>query len=236
MPYKAVFMDAFDTLWYVKRSPTQIWHELLADMDKGHSMEQIRAAEMKEHKELLKRWDALETSGQPNDMSVIDAVWEDYDTKIMNHLGLSVDPNTLKSEIIPRFTDMLALFDETKEVLQTLSSQGYHIAIISNGGQQESAAKHLGIGDHFDAILGSWHVGVRKPMPEIFQMALTRLGVSPAEAVMVGDNWDADIIGARDVGIKGIHINRSKEPSPPCEHSTDDLRGVMGFLQSEGFQ
>ena len=46
-------------------------------------------------------------------MSVIDKVWEDYNTKVLNHLGISFDHNTLKSEIIPRFTDMPALFDET---------------------------------------------------------------------------------------------------------------------------
>ena len=44
-------------------------------------------------------------------MSVIEATWEDYDSKVLNHLGASFDRETLKSEIIPRFADMLALFD-----------------------------------------------------------------------------------------------------------------------------
>ena len=123
MPYRAVFLDAINTIWYVKRSPTQIWHELLSEMNEGYSMEQIRAAEKKEQRELLEQWDLLETSGRPNDLAVIDAVWEDYDAKVLNNLGLSVDRNTLKSEIIPRFANMLSLFDETLEVLEALRNQ-----------------------------------------------------------------------------------------------------------------
>lgn len=234
MPYRAVFLDAFNTLWYVKRPPTQIWHELLADMNEGRSIEQIRAAEKREQAELSERWEGLETSGRPNDMSVIDAVWEDYDSKVLNHLGLSVDRNTLKSEIIPRFANMLALFDEAREVLAALRGQGYRIAIVSNGGQQESAAKQFGIDRYIDAIVGSWHVGFKKPMPEIFRMALTSLEVSPGETVMVGDDWDADIVGAREVGIIGIYLNRGKEPSPPGEHSIDNLRSVLALIQGEG--
>ncbi len=232
MPYRAVFLDAFNTLWYVKRSATQIWHELLAEMSEDRSIEQIRAAEKKEQNELLERWTSLETSERPNALAVIEAVWEDYDTKIMNHLGLSVDRDTLRSEITPRFFDMLALFDETKEVLETLRSQGYHIAIVSNGGQQESIAKHLGVGCHFDAIVGSWHVGVRKPMPEIFRMALSSLGVTPEQAIMVGDNRDDDVMGATGVGIKGIHLNRSNE-APLSGDAIEDLWGVVRFLQGQ---
>ncbi len=235
MPYKAVFLDAFNTLWYVKRSPTQIWYELLAEMGDGRSMEQILAAEQKEQKELLKRWDLLETSGRPNDLAVIDAVWEDYDAKVLNNLGLSVDRNTLRSEIIPRFANMLALFDETLEVLEALRNQGYRMAIVSNGMYQESAAKQFGIDIYFDYVIGSMHVGVRKPMPQIFRMALSSLDVLPGEAVMVGDDWHADIMGARGVGIEGIHINRSSEPSPSSKYtSPDDLRGVVALLQREG--
>ncbi len=237
MRFKAVFLDAINTIWYVKRSPTQIWYELLSEMDEGHSLEQIRAAEQKEQRELLERWDLLETSGRPNDLAVIDAIWEDYDTKVLNHLGLSVDRNTLKSELIPRFANMLALFDETLEVLEALRNQGYRMAIVSNGMYQESAAKQFGIDIYFDYVIGSMHVGVRKPMPQIFQMALKSLDVLPEEAVMVGDDWQADIMGARGVGIRGIHINRGLEPSPPGEHSsTDDLRGVVALLHGESIQ
>ena len=114
MQYRAVFLDAFYTLWYMKRSATEIWYELLADMSEGRSIEQIRAAEAKEQEELLERWASLETFERPNDLALIEAVWEDYDSKIMNHLGLSVDLDTLSSEITPRFFDMLALFDETR--------------------------------------------------------------------------------------------------------------------------
>ena len=56
--------------------------------------------------------------------------------------------------------------------------------------------------------------GVSKPDPGIFMMALDALGTPPAEAVMVGDSWSADVIGARAAGIRAVWFNPHRLPSP----------------------
>ena len=72
------------------------------------------------------------------------------------------------------------------------------MAIVSDGVYQEEAARRMGIAEYFNAIIGSIHVGVRKPMPEKFPMALSRLNVSPEQAVVVSDNWETDVKGSRE--------------------------------------
>jgi putative hydrolase of the HAD superfamily len=60
----------------------------------------------------------------------------------------------------------------------------------------------------------SEEAGVSKPNPLIFRMALDRLGVSAADAVMVGDAWIADIMGATRAGIRAVWFNPRHAPVP----------------------
>ena len=103
------------------------------------------------------------------------------------------------------------------------------MAIVSNGGDQQEAAEQLEIECYFEAIIGSKYVGFKKPMPEIFEMALRKLAITTDQAIMVGDDWEADIIGAHGAGIKAVHLNRTDEPSPGKE-AINGLRGVLRFL------
>ncbi|WP_295620285.1 HAD family hydrolase [Chamaesiphon sp. GL140_3_metabinner_50] len=92
------------------------------------------------------------------------------------------------------------------EMLDTLKQQGYLLGIISNGrGEfQNRAISGLGIRDYFDAILISEIEGVRKPASAIFQRGIDRLGSSARHSVFVGDNPTADIIGAKQAGMRTI--------------------------------
>ena len=85
------------------------------------------------------------------------------------------------------------------EMLNVLKKQGYLLGIITNGfGRfQDRAIEGLRIRDYFDVILISEVEQVRKPQTEIFQRAMNRLGVSACDSVFVGDNPEADILGAK---------------------------------------
>lgn len=92
----------------------------------------------------------------------------------------------------------------------------YRLGIVTNNRQleQEEKLRHLGLADLIDELVTSEQVGVPKPAGRIFEVALGRLGVQPAEAVMVGDNWQADVLGAMAVGIRPVWLNRSSEARP----------------------
>jgi HAD superfamily hydrolase (TIGR01549 family) len=90
------------------------------------------------------------------------------------------------------------------------------VSIVTNNTLEEQREKlrFLGIEDAVDQLVVSAEVGVAKPDPRIFRIALGRAGVAPEETVMVGDSWSSDVIGARRSGIRPIWFNRFRDPRP----------------------
>lgn len=86
----------------------------------------------------------------------------------------------------------------------------YKIGIVTNNrtAEQREKLQFLGMSSLVDALITSEAVGVLKPNPVIYQVALQRLRAQPAETVMVGDNWQADVVGALAVGIRPLWLNR----------------------------
>jgi putative hydrolase of the HAD superfamily len=93
------------------------------------------------------------------------------------------------------------------EVLSELRAE-YKLGMITNGfsSVQREKLEVAGITEYFDDILVSGEVSYEKPEPEIFLMSCSRLGITPEEAVFVGDYYPNDIAGALAVGIKPIWI------------------------------
>jgi putative hydrolase of the HAD superfamily len=92
----------------------------------------------------------------------------------------------------------------------------YKIGIVTNNrtAEQQEKLQHLGMTPLVDALITSEEVGVAKPNPRIFQVALERLHSRADATVMVGDNWHADIIGALAVGIRPVWLNRTASLRP----------------------
>jgi len=97
----------------------------------------------------------------------------------------------------------------TREALERLKRAGYKLAIVSNAeGQVASDAQRFGLAEFFDTIIDSHIVGVAKPDPRIFQIALERLGIAPNEARYAGDIYSIDMVGARAAGIEARLIDQ----------------------------
>ncbi len=97
----------------------------------------------------------------------------------------------------------------TREALDGMRRAGYKLAVVSNAeGQVEGDAHRFGLAEFFDTIIDSHVVGVAKPDPRIFRIALQRLGVSPEEARFAGDIYAIDMLGARAAGIEGRLIDQ----------------------------
>ena len=95
-----------------------------------------------------------------------------------------------------------------RQALERLRAAGFQLAVVSNSeGTIEQMLTEIELRDLFDAVVDSAVVGVTKPEPRIFQIALDRLGVSPADALMVGDSPSADVGGARNAGIRAALID-----------------------------
>ncbi|MDH5505700.1 MAG: HAD family hydrolase [Anaerolineae bacterium] len=108
------------------------------------------------------------------------------------------------------------------ECLQTLRSRGCRIGIISNAGNDadvQTLVDKTQIRPYFDFVLSSAACGIRKPNPRIFHLALEKWGITPGEAVMVGDTLGADILGARNAGIFSVWITRRADTPANRDHA-----------------
>ena len=129
-----------------------------------------------------------------------------------------------------------ALFDDVPEFLALAKQAGLRLALITNGASdtQREKLRALDIERCFDAVVISGEVGVAKPDPAAFEIALTRLAV-PREGVWhVGDSLSADVAGARAAGITAVWLNRhgrirrDGDPAPDREiRSLADLAGLL---------
>lgn len=99
--------------------------------------------------------------------------------------------------------------DGVEGTLQELKKRGYPMSVISNAhGRVAKDLEDAGLSSYFDHIFDSHWVGVEKPDPAIFQLAMSRVDVNPAESLYVGDVFSIDIVGARKAGIKAFLIDR----------------------------
>ena len=134
-----------------------------------------------------------------------------YEQILLENAGLSVTLE-LAQQIwqvaisVPK--DFIA-FDDTVDVLKRLNDQGYRLGVISNlRRDMDQLCSDLQIAPYLDFCITSEEVGVEKPDPAIFVVALERAGVKAAEAVHVGDQPRSDLVGARGAGLHAVLLDR----------------------------
>lgn len=101
------------------------------------------------------------------------------------------------------------------ELLQAVRGHA-RVAIVTNNllEEQQDKLQYCALDPFVDALIASEDVGVSKPDPGIFRIALERVGASADEAVMVGDSWANDIVGAARAGIRAVWFNPDRKPVP----------------------
>jgi len=129
------------------------------------------------------------------------------------------------------------VFPEEHRPLVEWARARYRLAVISNFDHAPTARRLLeehGIAGHFEQIVISAEEGVRKPHPEIFARTLARMGLTPQEALFIGDSLAIDVTGAKGVGMDVAWVNREGEtltdgtPAPDYTLSRiSELRGLL---------
>ena len=121
------------------------------------------------------------------------------------------------------------LEDDAIPTARSLLDDGYRLGIVSNSSDEVNTfelMEKLKLRPLFEYILSSASFGKRKPHPGIFHAALDHFHVSAEESVMVGDDYEADILGSKSVGMSSIWI--TKRVKTPLK----DLRSNEGFIVS----
>lgn len=123
------------------------------------------------------------------------------------------------------------LLDGVIDVLDYLKPK-YKLHIITNGFKevQQKKMEKSGIIDYFTTITTSEDVGVKKPGKLIFSTALESAGAHKDESLMIGDNLEADVIGAIDFGMQAIIYNYYNEEYPIEYHQVKEMRELLTLL------
>lgn len=104
------------------------------------------------------------------------------------------------------------LFPYSIEILEYLYPK-YKMHIITNGFSevQDTKLKVSGMDKYFIEVITSEEAGVKKPHPGIYKFAFKKTGASADESIMIGDDYEVDIIGARDVNMEQIFFDPEKK-------------------------
>jgi HAD superfamily hydrolase (TIGR01509 family) len=126
------------------------------------------------------------------------------------------------------------VLEDTPAYLGELRRRGYYLGVISNSiGTMEEQLTRVGLAQHFDNVIDSALVGVEKPHPEIFAIALTRAGVQASEAVFVGDTYATDVGGAQLAGLTGVlmdYVGAYPKADCPRIETLRRLDAILGNL------
>ncbi|MBI3092562.1 MAG: HAD family hydrolase [Candidatus Tectomicrobia bacterium] len=229
--YDAIFFDMGETLVYHRPSHEEVFYTVLEQLGWRVSPQQ-RAAGMRWARQAMSSFDArLRDAGvSPK------ALEEEFFRAFLEAVGIA----PITPELIEQVQEkQRALRQEQKmvcppgvhELLRELRGTGYHLGIISNW--DASLSRHCdehGLSPYFDGIHASMLVGSSKPDAGIFQHALAQAGVAPQRALHVGDNYYADVLGARAAGMQPLLLDPHRlHPDADCP-SMPSLTDLPAYL------
>lgn len=148
---------------------------------------------------------ARKLDGRPQDK----AWWRDIVYGTFERFGKASDPEALFEDLYTHFTNPAAwqLLDGAIDLLGELQRRGYRTGLISNWDDRlPGLLDALALTPLLDPVVISYRVGVEKPHPRIFETALAEAGLEAGHALMVGDDFEADVLGAEAVGMQAAQI------------------------------
>ena len=222
MNYKNLFFDLDDTIWAFSQNArdtfeevyhTHNFHKYFDSFDHYYALYQKRNVEL---------W--VEYGDGKITKEELNAERFYYPLSVVG-----IDDKYLAQQYASDFFEIIPtksrLMPHAKEVLEYLSPK-YNLYILSNGFRelQFKKMRSAGVEHFFKKVVLSEDIGVMKPWPQIFNFALSATQSEMRDSLMIGDSWDADIVGAQGVGLHQVYYNvvgRTEFPFHPTYKITD---------------
>lgn len=205
MQYKNLFIDLDDTLWDIHRNGKECLKEIYRDYgyEKFYpTFESYYNVYMPGNHHL---WSLYRQGEITKETLVVERFLQP-----LREFGID-DPEyakQLSDDFLERTTCKTRLINGTLELLEYLQPR-YKMHILSNGFREVQFKKieNSGLKPYFDKVILSEDAGINKPHPDIFTYALKNTNSRRDQTIMIGDSWDADIVGAYQSRIAQIWLN-----------------------------
>ncbi len=207
MKYRHIFFDLDHTLWDFEanaKKTLKFLYEHFALNEKGVSPFDIFYERYLRHNEKL--WERYRKGFIRSDELRWKRMWH---TLLDDRIGDELLAHALAKEFLNQLPNRNILFPYTHEILQYLKEKNYSLHLITNGFDdvQWNKIKTSKIDQYFSQVVTSELTMSVKPNKAIFEYALNAANTSPEESIMIGDNIEADILGAQGVGMDQVFVN-----------------------------
>lgn len=148
--------------------------------------------------------------------------------------AVGLDDPAMRQRLMDLYLELDA-YPEVPDMLAALKAGGLQTGVLSNGAPAmlEAAIKSAGLADRLDHALSIEDVGIYKPDPQVYQLAVDRVGVAPNEICFMSSNaWDA--YAASHFGFRVVWVNRFGQPPERIpgtpDRVIDNLAPLPGLL------
>lgn len=218
---RAIFYDLDGTLRASIPSGRVVFAEQAAALGLSTNPETRRRAAIWEHLYFAESPELIRDRAEFQDES--GAFWLNYCSRQLQVLGASPEQ---ARELAPQINAYMSehfrpqdiILEGVYETLRALRADGFFLGVMSN--RFEPYTDYLnerGLSELFDLVVYAGEAGIRKPNPEVFHYTLEKAGFAPAQAIYIGDNYFADVVGARNAGMLGVLYDHERLfDNPDC--------------------
>lgn len=231
MKYTHLFFDLDHTLWDFEtnsRNTLRILYDSLSLAEKGvHDFNRFHANYLIHNERLWEKY-------RKGFIKVDELRWKRFWLAL---LEFKIGDEALARLMAEKFLELLptrtVLFPDAEAILQYLHKKNYILHLITNGFEktQFSKLKHAGIDHFFNEVITSEGSNSLKPHREIFDYALQKAQADPKHSIMIGDDLEVDIKGAKNAGIDQVfvnHLNKAIDFAPT--YTVYNLAGLKSIF------
>lgn len=204
---KHVFFDLDHTLWDFDRNSKLTFQQIFEEQNITLSIQDFLKVYMPINLEYWRLY--REDKIQKEDLrykrlkDTFDAINFEVQDELINRIA---------EDYIKYLPNYNYLIDGTKEILEYLESK-YKLHIITNGFEEVQNLKieKSGIKKYFREVITSESVGVKKPNKKVFEYALSKVNIEASKTIMIGDSYEADVLGGLNAGMLAIYFSPEKK-------------------------
>lgn len=244
--YKAVFFDFGGTLMDAESDREAHYHmmeEIRENYELPSSIDELVVLFEKQlfNKDMTLK---ISTAHIENINNIFRKLYSYYETsfqsllKLFNLEASSADFNIFRNIYFKNHLKYISLSEGALESILLVKEKGCHCGIISDIDidYQEQQFKALNIDRAFHSITTSEGVGIYKPAAPIFEAALEKADCQGNEALMVGDSYEKDIVGGKNMGMTTIWINRYQKSidlkNSMADYIVNELKDILPILEN----